>query len=195
MAKANLVTLLTVLTVVLLSGMPSATVAEPGLWSVDHGQSWIRFRAVQAGARFSGEIQEFDAQIRFDPDDLGGSSANVRISAASIDTADRERDDVLRTDEWFHVSRFPVVTFTATDFARGENNSFETVGQLGVKGLSVNTPFRFTVTRTGDRLILDGTATLDRLRLKLGVGEWADTAWIGQNVEVLVHVEAAVTDG
>jgi hypothetical protein len=32
-------------------------------------------------------------------------------------------------------------------------------------------------------------AKLDRTALQVGIGEWADTTWIGQFVTVVVHVE------
>ena len=35
---------------------------------------------------------------------------------------------------------------------------------------------------------------LDRLALGIGTGEWEDTAWIGQFVDVTVHVEAPPAD-
>ena len=35
---------------------------------------------------------------------------------------------------------------------------------------------------------------MDRLALGLGTGEWADTEWVGQFVEVSVRVEAIVTE-
>lgn len=32
-------------------------------------------------------------------------------------------------------------------------------------------------------------AKLDRTALQVGIGEWADTTWVGQFVTVVVHVE------
>ena len=44
----------------------------------------------------------------------------------------------------------------------------------------------------GAARVLTGTARLDRLALDVGTGEWADTEWIGQYVDVAVRVEAEV---
>ena len=32
-------------------------------------------------------------------------------------------------------------------------------------------------------------AKLDRIAMQVGIGDWADTTWIGQFVSVVVHVE------
>ncbi len=41
--------------------------------------------------------------------------------------------------------------------------------------------------------ILNGTATLDRLQLQIGLGEWLDIEPIGQLVDVTVSVKTIVT--
>ena len=66
-------------------------------------------------------------------------------------------------------------------------------GQLLIKTRSVATPLAFEVSEDGERVTLEGTTTLDRLAFGLGTGEWEDTTWVGQNVEVRVHIEATVT--
>lgn len=47
----------------------------------------------------------------------------------------------------------------------------------------------FTVSQIDGKYVLDGQAKLDRFALQVGIGEWADTRWIGQFVIVVVHVE------
>ena len=52
----------------------------------------------------------------------------------------------------------------------------------------------FSVHQDDNRLILQGKATLDRIALGVGTGDWEDTTWVGQFVEVEVRVEASLED-
>ena len=58
-----------------------------------------------------------------------------------------------------------------------------------VSGRSTPVTLEFSVVQENGKLVLDGEAELDRIALQVGIGEWADTRWIGQFVTVVVHVE------
>jgi hypothetical protein len=47
----------------------------------------------------------------------------------------------------------------------------------------------FAVSQMDGKYVLEGVAQPDRTALQVGIGEWADTTWIGQFVAVVVHVE------
>lgn len=164
----------------------------PSSWQIDYSKSHIRFTAEQAGADFDGEWREWCADLRFDPERLESSSFDVSVNVASVDTLDKERDETLQEPEWFDGTNHPQVFYRAREFSSASNASFAAAGEIAVKGLTTPAEFRFDVDRRGNRIVLDGAATLDRLRMRVGTGEWEDTAWIGQFVDVAVHVEATV---
>ena len=70
--------------------------AEPNRWTIDYAASRIAFTAEQAEAPFDGGFKTFEADVRFDPAQLAGSSAEVQIDTASVATSDKERDGILR---------------------------------------------------------------------------------------------------
>ncbi len=161
-------------------------------WRIDYAKSHIRFTAEQAGANFDGEWREWQADLRFDTDLLEASAFEVAVAVSGVATLDRERDETLMDPEFFDADNFPLVHYRASEFARAANGSFAAKGLIEVKGRTIPVDLAFTVQRDGERVMLDGKTTLDRLAMRIGTGEWEDTTWIGQFVDVIVHVEATV---
>jgi polyisoprenoid-binding protein YceI len=159
--------------------------AEIGRWQIDYGASRLGFTAEQAGAEFDGAFETFDADVRFDPAALGQSRATVFIDTASVNTSDKERDGILRGAGWFEVEAFPRAQFAASTFV-ATDAGFAATGELTIRGASVPVTFQFSLTEHDGRVELTGTASLDRFALGLGLGDWADTEWVGQNVRVNV---------
>lgn len=168
--------------------------SQVAAWAVDYSASYIRFRAEQAGASFEGQWPDWHATIRFQPDALATSSAHVEIDVATVSTGDRERDETLVAADWFAAGEFPTASFSCSDFVANGDGTFTANGNLTIKNLTKAVQLVFSVAQSaaGDRWLLDGSTRLDRLALGLGSGEWADPTWVGQFVDVQVHVEAAV---
>jgi polyisoprenoid-binding protein YceI len=152
---------------------------EPAVWQIDPSASRLEFTAEQAGATFRGAFTRFEADVRFDAGDLGGSRARVRIPTSSVATDDDERDGILRGPGWFESEAFPESVFEATSFS-ATADGFRANGTLTVRQTTVPVVFDFSLTPEG----LRGRAVLDRIALGLGLGEWADATWVGHEVTV-----------
>ncbi len=168
--------------------------SELPAWNIDYDASFIRFKAIQAGDAIDGVWQEWRADLRFDVARFDEGSIDVSVIVASVETLDDERDTVLQDAEWFDSENHPEVRYYASRFASNAEGRYEALGALTVKGKSVPVTLDFTVSQEAGRVVLDGTAALDRLELDLGLGEWSDTRWIGRFVTVNVHVEASAAN-
>ena len=173
------------------SGANTAEIGTTDLsaWNIDYELSYIKFTASQAGADLNGEWQEWTADIRFDEAQLEASLFDVSVVVAAVETRDDERDRTLQDLEWFDAENFPEVRYQASRFNENTEGGFEAPGSLTVKGRSTPATLNFSVASENGKFVLDGQAELDRIELKVGMGEWADTRWIGQVVTVVVHVE------
>ena len=182
--------------VMLLSPASRAQEAEPSLWDINYEASSIHFTAEQAGASFDGEWQSWKGELRFDRAALDSSAFDVAVEVASVATLDEERDETLQDPEFFDGVNFPLAHYRATRFEKsGDSDSgYVANGLLEIKGSSSPVPLRFTVQQDGASVVLDGTARLDRLVIGVGTGDWEDTTWVGQFVDVTVHVEATVEE-
>ncbi len=158
-------------------------------WNIDYEQSSIKFIGDQAGAPFEGEWQQWTAAIQFDPNNLADSRFDVTIDLTSGFSNDQERDDTIRSEEFFDVEQFPSASYQADAFSASDDG-FVSQGQLSIKGIGALVPLEFTVTNLeqGGQLLI-GKAELDRFTWNIGTGQWLDTTWVGQQVIVEVRVE------
>lgn len=159
-------------------------------WDIDYEKSSITFIGDQAGARFEGEWQQWTAAIQFDRNNLEDSRFDVTIDLTSGFSNDQERDDTIRSEEFFNVEQFPSASYQADLFSVSDNG-FVGQGRLSIKGIAADVPLEFTVTDSelGGQLLV-GKAELDRFTWNIGTGQWLDTTWVGQQVFVEVRVEA-----
>ena len=161
------------------------------VWNIDLAASSINFTAEQAGAPFTGQWTDWSADMRFAADALETSGFDVAIRVAGVDTRDGDRDSTLQDAEFFDADSFPEVRFV-TGAIRAEGDGFVAASTLIVKGVEHPVTFSFNVVADGDARTLTVTSRLDRLALGVGTGEWADTEWVGQFVDVAVEVRATI---
>jgi polyisoprenoid-binding protein YceI len=71
---------------------------------------------------------------------FSASQANVTVQIESIDTGVKKRDDDLRSENFFEVSKYPTMTFVAKSF-RGTPDSCKVVGALTIKDVTKEVTF------------------------------------------------------
>lgn len=157
------------------------------LWKIDYSDSYIKFTGDQAGAAFTGEWQQWQADIQFDAKQMSEARFNVTIDTGSGFSNDTERDETIRSSDFFDVEKFAQASYQAADF-QVDGSGFKGQGQLTMKGLSSSATLSFTITQENGITVLKGTAPLDRLAWNIGTGDWVDTDWVGQQVMVEVRV-------
>lgn len=150
--------------------------------------STLTFIATQQGAAFEGRFQEFDAEVRFAPDQVEASLIAVTVDTGSVDTLNTERDEALRAPEFFDVMRWPEAEFRATEFQALGNDDFQATGTLTIRDQTQPIVVPFSFRETGNGAELTGEVNVPRLSFGVGQGEWADTTWIGANVRVLFRI-------
>src|SRR5881394_3052 len=65
-------------------------------------------------AKVRGRFTEFSGSLELDDADLAKSRVTAEIKAASITTANDQRDTHLRSPDFFDVEKYPVLTFAST---------------------------------------------------------------------------------
>lgn len=135
------------------------------------------------GEAFEGRFGKFSPQIRFDPAHLEQSRFDVRIDLSTANTSNDERDDMLRTAEFFDSRKQPEARYVATRFRALGGNRFVADGVLTLHAISKPVPLSFTWT-AGAKPVLDGQASLKRLDFAVGSGDWTDTELLPNDVKV-----------
>lgn len=168
----------------LAAGLAAMLAFAATQWSMQPRQSKLTFVATQAGAPFEGSFDQFSADIRFDPKDLGASRFEVKIDTASVNTQDGERDDTLKGADLFDVRRFPGAHYVAEKFTSKGGDNYSATGKLTLRGVTKEAPIEFTFENQQGGAWLKGTARIKRLDFGVGQGEWQDTATVGNDVQV-----------
>ena len=157
--------------------------ANAGTWHADAKGSTLTFSGVTQDEAFTGKFKTFDATIAFDPAQLAASRFDVKITLASADTANAERDDALHGKDFFDAAHSPVATYTATKFRSLGGNRYAADGTLALRGVSKPVTLTFAWA-AGATPALVGDAAVNRLDFNVGAGQWADTSQITNAVKV-----------
>ena len=81
-------------------------------WNIDPTHSQIEFGVKHMMfTTVRGQFAAFEGAIAFDQENPANSSVEVKIDAASIDTGVEDRDNHLRSGDFFDVEQFPAISF------------------------------------------------------------------------------------
>ena len=97
------------LTLVFAALIPNAVANETFKFDVSH--STIGFRVHQFLGTTTGKFSRFSGNIDINRAHPEHSSVSARIQVSSIDTGIKERDDHLRSAEFFNVTKYLEITF------------------------------------------------------------------------------------
>ncbi|OGL04982.1 MAG: hypothetical protein A3I03_12495 [Candidatus Rokubacteria bacterium RIFCSPLOWO2_02_FULL_68_19] len=98
-----------------------------------HGN--VFFKATSRLVDADGTFHRFAGEVRVDPGALEQAVVSLAIEAASVDTGIQRRDDHLRSEDFFHVTRFPQITFASRRVAPADGKVLVT-GDLTLHGVS-----------------------------------------------------------
>lgn len=103
-------------------------------WVIDPAHSEIQFKVRHMMiANVTGQFNVFNASIDSPSDDLKNTQVSFNADVASIDTNNDQRDNHLRSGDFFDAAQFPEVTFTANDY---DASTGKITGALTIKGVT-----------------------------------------------------------
>ena len=117
-----------------------------GTYTLDPAHSRIGFVARHAMVtKVRGAFNEFEGTATLDGANPAGSTAQVTISTASIDTRNAQRDGHLRSNAFLAMDEYPQITFVSTGARQVDDSTFELTGDLTIKGVTnpITIPFSF----------------------------------------------------
>jgi len=158
-------------------------------WTVASGGR-LGFTARWNGEAIDGRFGRWRAAIRFSPDELANSTIRVTVDLGSADTGDGQRDDSLKSSDFFDVGAHPSAVFATRDIRHLGGDKYEARGTLDLRGTSKPATLRFTLRIEGDRAHVAGTARIDRTAFGVGQGEWAATDAIAAAVDIAFSFNA-----
>jgi polyisoprenoid-binding protein YceI len=142
-----------------------------------------------------GRFTDFDGKIVYDDKDISKSSVNVTIKVASITTDVPQRDNHLRSPDFFDAANHPDITFQSKSVEK-TGKGFVAHGTLTIRGVSkdVDLPFELVGPASTPKVkLLAANASLTINRQDFGV------AWnrpfnngfaVSNDVKIDISVEA-----
>ena len=140
-----------------------------GAYTIDPSHSRIGFAARHVMVtKVKGSFNEFEGNGYFDAEDASNSSLQLIIKSASIDTRNVDRDNHLRSNDFFDMETFPEITFASTKVEAVDGDRYRVTGDLTIKGVTKPVAVDFEHTGSGpdpygnDRIGFEGKAVIDR---------------------------------
>ncbi len=171
-----------------LSLLPIAAGAD--CWKAAPSPKSLAFIGSQAGAPFPGEIKSYTGALCLDAKDVAKDSLQVQAELASVDTGLPEMDDALKGEDFFDVAHFPQAKFQSDSLKPGPGGQYAVSGKLTLHGVTKNVtvPFTWMPAADGKSARLTAKFTLKRLDYGIGKGQWSDTQWVSDPVDLIFDI-------
>jgi polyisoprenoid-binding protein YceI len=104
-------------------------------WVIDPTHSEIGFKIKHLMiTNVSGKFETFEAEVQTEGDDFTTAQIEAKISTASINTNNLQRDEHLRNSDFFEVDKHPEILFSSTKVEKVDEENFVVYGNLSLKG-------------------------------------------------------------
>lgn len=108
-------------------------------WGIDPTHSEIGFKVKHMMfTNVSGKFNSFEASIVNEDNLFETSSIDFSAEVNSIDTNNTDRDNHLKSADFFDVEHFPALTFKGTSIKKDSDGMFHISGDLTIKGVTQN---------------------------------------------------------
>lgn len=114
-------------------------------WILDASHSLVEFSVKHLMiAKVRGMFHEFDANIEADLSDLSSAKVEVNIDLASVDTRNDDRDNHLKSADFFDVENTPKLNFVVTSITATGSDEYNVVGDVTLHGVTKQETFKLT---------------------------------------------------
>lgn len=137
-------------------------------WAVDHDASKLAFKVRQGDKLISGKFESWDADIDFDPEAPEAGTIEVNVDTSSVSTEDGQMGQTLTGEAWLNSGAFEHATFTSNEVVSTGEGSYDAVGTLTIKDISMPMTLPFTLAIDGDTAKARGGSSLERQDYKIG---------------------------
>jgi polyisoprenoid-binding protein YceI len=111
-------------------------------WQIDPAHSAAHFSVRHLMiSNVRGEFSKLSGKVILDSADLTRSSVEISLETASVNTREPQRDEHLRSADFFDVANHPVMTFRSRRVEAAGPEHFKLTGDLTIRGVSKEVTF------------------------------------------------------
>ncbi|MCP5064205.1 MAG: YceI family protein [Ignavibacteriae bacterium] len=124
------------LVVALLFLTVSFTIAQSN-WVFDASHSNVSFSVTHLViSEVEGNFKSFEGKITSENDDFSESTVEFSVDINSIDTDNADRDNHLKSDDFFNVEKFPKMKFKSKSLTKVSGKKYMLVGDLTIRDIT-----------------------------------------------------------
>ena len=177
----------------------TATAVSTGTWTIDPSHTEIGFSVRHLVSKVRGKFEAFEGTI-VTHDDLAASTVDVTVDLNSINTGSADRDNHLRSADFFEVETHPKMTFVSTGVIQKSDTDFVVTGDLTIKGVtkSVELATEF-LGEGGDpwggtRVGIEATAEISRKEfgIDFNIPLEGGKVMVGDKISIHINAEAVL---
>lgn len=169
-------------------------------WQIDPQHSEVGFEvAHMMFAKVRGRFDDFAGEITLGAEGaIEDSRVDAEVQIASIDTGQAQRDEHLRSPDFFDVESFPTLTFASTSVQPTGDGDLRVTGNLTIHGVTREVELMVSQTGSGvdpwgnERAGFTGETVIDRRNFDLTWNQALETGGIlvGNDVKIRLEIQA-----
>ena len=106
-------------------------------WNLDTVHSGINFSVRHmVVSKVRGRFTKFTGNVELDESDFARSTVEATIDASSLDTGTAQRDEHLRSADFFDVEHFPQIRFRSTRIEKVGGDRYRLTGDLTIRDVT-----------------------------------------------------------
>ncbi|MFD1778169.1 YceI family protein [Fredinandcohnia salidurans] len=168
-------------------------------WAVDASHSSIDFSVKHMMiAKVKGSFENFEATIEADPADLTSANIEFKVDLASVNTKNGDRDNHLRSADFFDVENHPAMTFKSNSIVKTDDDEYNVTGDLTIHGTTKTETFQVVFEGAGkdpwgnEKVGFSATGKINRSDYGLVWNAALETGGVlvGDQIKISIEIEA-----
>lgn len=135
-------------------------------------ESYIKFNIRNLGLTVEGEFDSFTTTVEYDKAQPSKSRFSAKIQVSSINTGINKRDSHLKQEEYFHVEKYPTITFQSTNVSASSPSQLLVKGNITIKGKTLPIELKVAIKEAGGKTQFSIAGQLDRKDFDVGGNSW-----------------------
>jgi len=168
-----------------------------GTYELDHSHTEVSFVARHMLTKIRGRFTEFSGSIEVG-ETPESSSAQVDVQTGSVQTNFEQRDNHLKSADFFESDEYPVMSFRSTAVRHTGDTSFELDGDLTIKDVTKAITLKGEFNGWGKdpmdntKIFAEASTTVEREEWDLTWNVAVETGGflVGKKVDIVIDVEA-----
>jgi len=106
-------------------------------WQTDPAHSQIQFRVKHMMlTTITGEFKEFEINAETEGEDFSTAKVTVSLDVATAHTGTQQRDDHLRSDDFFNAEKFPKIRFVSSSLNHDHDDHWKLIGDITIRDVT-----------------------------------------------------------